>query len=251
MYQPRTGNPRTKNHRIQSVFFILLVVAAAYILLQSPIFEIRTITVQGNRQLTPEEIIKFSGITTGNNIFKINISDAEKKLNMVPLLKSTEVERKFPQTIVIHVEERQAVALLAVKNSFIKVDSEGVYLQKGQMASALPVITGLNCEMDGPGKPVKAQYLAQALAILPEMSRMLVQKLSEIHISDGGQVTLYTIDGIQGRMGLPEEMKYKCLIFEEVIDRLKEKGGEIQYVDLSNPRVPVVKYSQNPQEGQQ
>ena len=250
MYQPRTGNPRRKNHLVQSVFFILLVMVSVYILLQSPLFEIKKIIVNGNRQLNSEEITKFTAITPGINIFKLNVGEAEARLKMVPLLKSSEVKRKLPHTIVINVVERKAVALLAVKNSFIKVDADGVYLQKGQMASALPVITGLDSEVSGPGKHVKARYLPEALESLGKMPRTLVQKLSELNMNEAGQLTLYTEDGIQGRMGWSKEVEYKSLIFQQVIDNLKAVGGEIQYIDLSNPKVPVVKYFKNPQEGQ-
>ena len=76
MYRPRTGAPRKKNHLVQSVFFILLVAVAAYVTLQSPIFEIRAFAVTGSRQLTKEELVKFSGLNNGENLFKVNLSEA-------------------------------------------------------------------------------------------------------------------------------------------------------------------------------
>jgi len=237
---------------VQSVFFILLVVVAAYVLLQSPFFQVKKIVVSGNRQLKSEEIISYSGITTGANIFKLNLSQSEQKLKMVPLLKDAALERKLPDKIVIHVVERKAVALIAAKDNFIKVDADGVYLQKGDIASsALPVITGLNVALDGPGKPVKSQYLPVALEALAKLPKSLILNTSEIHINDDGQLWLYTMNGVQGRLGLPKEIEYKGIVFQQVLNSLKQTGGEIQYIDLSNPRVPVVKYSKQPQEGQQ
>ncbi|MEW6697144.1 MAG: cell division protein FtsQ/DivIB [Bacillota bacterium] len=250
MYRPRTGTPRKKNHLVQSVFFILLVAAAIYVLLQSPFFEIKTIAVSGNRQLTKEEVIKFSGLHIRANLFKVNLSEAEKRLSLVPLIKSSEMQRSLPNEIKINVVERKAVALLPVQNGFIKVDADGVYLQKGQIASALPIITGVSVKVNEPGKPIESETLPVALQTLSQLPRSLVMKLSEIHINNAGQVILYTIEGIQGRLGLPKDIEYKGTVFQQVVNNLKQPGNEIQYIDLSNPRVPVVKYTKNQPEGQ-
>ncbi|MDD2444129.1 MAG: hypothetical protein PHS52_06490 [Desulfotomaculaceae bacterium] len=47
---------RKKNNLIESLFFVLLVLAAGYILLQSPLFEVRRVHVQGNYLLIEGKI---------------------------------------------------------------------------------------------------------------------------------------------------------------------------------------------------
>ncbi|CCO08729.1 cell division protein FtsQ/DivIB [Desulforamulus hydrothermalis] len=250
MYRPHTGSPRKKNHLLQSVFFILLVSVSIYVLLQSPFFEIKYITVNGNRQLTEEEIIKLSGLHLNANIFKVNLAEAAKRLSLVPMIKSSQLKRSLPNKITITVVERTAVALLPVQNGFIKVDADGVYLQKGQIASALPIITGLQVRVPQPGQPVSAENLPVALSILSQLPRSLAVKLSEINIGKDGQINLYTIDGVQGKLGLPRDVAYKGTVFQQVLDSLRQTGNRIEYVDISNPRVPVVKYLKQQPEGQ-
>ncbi|RYD05470.1 hypothetical protein N752_08990 [Desulforamulus aquiferis] len=206
-------------------------------------FEIEKIEIVGNQQMKKDEIKEFSGIIPGTNIFKLNLSQCEERLSMLPLLKVVSLERKLPDKIIINVTERRAVALLPLENSFIKVDNDGVYLQKGTIASALPVITGLTVKESGPGKTVESKDLPMMLHSLSQLPRTLIQQLSEMHVNETGQIFLYTVDGTQGRLGLPKEIEYKGLVFEQVITNLKQAGGEIEYIDLSNPKVPVVKYS--------
>lgn len=249
LYRPRTEAPRKKHHLVQSVFFILLVTAAIYVMLQSPLFEIKTIEIKGNRQLQTEELRDFSGINIGTNIFKLNLGECEERLSMLPLLKTATLERKLPAKVVVNVTERKAVALVPYQNSLIKVDNDGVYLQKGTMASALPVITGLSIKESGPGKPVESSDLPLMLSVLDQLPRTLIQQLSELHINKSGQLLLYTVDGTQGRLGLSKDIEYKGMVFEQVITNLKQSGGDIDYIDLSNPKVPVVKYSKHQQEG--
>ncbi|ABO49218.1 cell division protein FtsQ [Desulforamulus reducens MI-1] len=250
MYRPQTGTPRKKNHLVQSVFFILLVVVASYILLQSPFFQIKTVVVNGNRQLKKEDIVRYSGINIGLNIFKVNLSECEERLGLVPFIKNVKLKRSLPNKVIIEVSERNAVALLPVENGFIKVDTEGVYLQRGQIAAALPIITGLDIQLKGPGKPIQSEYLPMALRILDQLPRSVIMKLSELNVSKAGLITLYTIDGVQGRLGSAKDLEYKGIVFQQVLATLQQSNNEIQYVDLSNPRVPVVKYFKDPQEGQ-
>ncbi|MFA7468439.1 MAG: hypothetical protein WCY82_09260, partial [Desulfotomaculaceae bacterium] len=46
----------------QSFFFVFVVLLAAYVLLQSPLFLIKNIEVRGNSLLTANEIARISGI---------------------------------------------------------------------------------------------------------------------------------------------------------------------------------------------
>ncbi|GAB6181893.1 FtsQ-type POTRA domain-containing protein [Desulfotomaculum defluvii] len=251
MYRPRSGTPHKNNHLVQSVFFILLVTVSMYVLLQSPLFEIKTIVVNGNRQLKKEDIIRYSGLNKGMNIFKINLTTSKERLELVPFIKEVELKRSLPNKVIIEVNERIAVALIPVENGFIKVDSDGVYLQRGQIASALPIITGLDIILQGPGKVIKSEYLPVVLKVLSQLPRSVIMKLSELNLNKAGQITIYTVDGIQGRMGLIKDIEYKGIVFQQVLSTLQQSNNEIQYIDLSNPRVPVVKYLKEPQEGRQ
>lgn len=249
MYRPRSGTPQKSNHLVQSVFFILLVTVAIYVLLQSPLFEIKTVVVNGNRQLKKEDIIRYSGLQNGLNIFKINLSESEERLGLVPFIKGVEMKRSLPSKVIIEVAERNAVALIPVENGFIKVDADGVYLQRGQIASALPIITGLTTQLKGPGKVIESEYLPAALQVLSQLPRPIIMKLSELNFNKAGQITIYTIDGVQGRLGLMKDIEYKGIVFQQVLATLQQSDNKIQYIDLSNPRVPVVKYLKEPQEG--
>ncbi|WP_034631289.1 cell division protein FtsQ/DivIB [Desulfotruncus alcoholivorax] len=239
--------PYTKNTKKfifwQSFFFIFIVLLAAYVLLQSPIFTISNIYVTGNNSLPAGDVIKVSGIVTGMNIFKADINTAVSKIKAIPMVKDVKATRKFPHTVVIEISERAPIALVLWDGRFVEVDAEGVYLRRGKAGTTgLPVITGGRLQAFGPGKPVKGTEFEKALKVVGQLPVELRQNLSEVNVSGDERVTLYTIEGTECRLGFAEDAGKKGNYIWQVLQELKEKGKKIEYVDFSIANSPVVKY---------
>lgn len=150
------GIPRhTGKYLVERILFAFVVLLAAFILLGSPLFEVREIEVTGNSALPEKKIVELSGITAGINIFKVNLKESEARIRTVPLIKDVSLTREFPSRIVIAVEERKAVALLPVKDGFIQVDREGVCLKESGVAGSLPVVTGTVVPTPAPGQVIR------------------------------------------------------------------------------------------------
>ena len=227
---------------LQSIFFIVVFLTAAYVLARSSVFEVRQIRVQGNSALSREAIISASGINPGENIFKLDLKSSAEKITTIPMIKGVEMSRKLPSAVEIRVEERKPRALLPVEGGFIQVDGEGVYLQKGDLISSpLPVITGVGFSLPPLGGQIKSDDLATALKVVGELPPALMPLLSEVNVQ-GGQVLTYTLGGIQCRLGSAGEMQQKGEMLLKVLSELKVKGKRIEYVDLSYTGSPVVKY---------
>jgi len=121
----RDGTHRSvirKSRYWQSFFFIFILFIAVYILFQSPLFMIDNIVVRGNATLTAAEVTKVSGIITGVNIFKVDLKTAAARVEALPVVKSVEISRRFPSTIMIYVTERTPVALVMTNGEFIEID---------------------------------------------------------------------------------------------------------------------------------
>ncbi|WP_347488326.1 FtsQ-type POTRA domain-containing protein [Desulfoscipio sp. XC116] len=227
----------------QSFFLIFIVLLAAYILLQSPIFTISKIIVQGNNKVTAGEIVQVSGIVTGMNIFKADLHTASAKVNVLPMIKGVNIIRNFPDNIIIKVVERVPVALVVVDGKFVELDAEGYYLRAGSAAATgLPVVTGINVQAAGPGKKVKGKELDVALRVVQELGVQLRNSLSEVHVGNVGLITLYTLEGIECQLGMPENVAVKGNYFLQVIKELQAGDKNIEYVDFSIVNSPVVKY---------
>ncbi|MFZ5647227.1 MAG: cell division protein FtsQ/DivIB [Bacillota bacterium] len=239
----RTNKSKKSSYNFfQSVFFLLVFLTAAYVLTRSSIFEVREIRVIGNTSLSRENIISVAGINPGENIFRIDLKAAAEKLKVVSLIKTVEMSRRLPSAVEIKVAERAACALLPVDTGFIQVDDEGVYIQKGDVGiNQLPVVTGIVFDLPQPGEQIKSEKLDLAIGVIRGVSPELPPRLSEIYI-EGDQAVVYTLDGIQCRLGASADLKQKGEVLAKILEGLKTKGKRIEYIDLSHAASPVVKY---------
>ncbi|MFZ5596346.1 MAG: cell division protein FtsQ/DivIB [Bacillota bacterium] len=235
---------KSRSNFLQSIFFVLIFLLAAYVLARSSFFEVREIRVSGNNFLSREKIIEASEINIGQNIFKLDLKASSQKVKIIPLVKNVEMHRRLPSTVEIVVAERSPLALLPSEAGFIQVDEEGVYLQKGDIAAnQMPVITGVAYALPAPGEKIASGELDTALAVVKGLPGDLTERLSEINVT-GGQVVLYTLEGIQCRLGLPDDLEQKGEVMLSILGGLKSKGKSIQYIDLSYAGSPVVKYAE-------
>lgn len=227
----------------ESIFFILLIALAMFILIGSPLFEIRQITVEGNEFFSGRKIVAVSGIELNTNIFKVNLAEAVDRLKTMPMLKEAHITRDLPSRIVIRVIERKPVAFLPSAGGFILVDAEGVYCRDGKIGEAsLPVITGPSVSIPPAGQVIKDNDLQIALKVINSLPGELAGDLSEIHVDKHKGVVLYTLGGIQCRLGPPEDLIRKGSVLGQVLGRLE--GKKIEYIDLSIAGFPVVKYKE-------
>lgn len=245
MYRPRHVDiPIARPSWIETVFFLLLISLVAFILLKSSLFEVHNLEIKGNNMLTREEIKELSGINLGDNILKLDLEKASVKIKSSPLVKNVSIKRFLPSKVVIEVLERSPVGLLATENGFAVVDADGVYLRDGFMGGKLPVITGINAKLPPLGHRIDDVRLDTALVVITQLTPEVLEKLSEIHVDEQQRVYIYTDDGIQGRLGKPEDVVSRGKIFIQVIDRLGKKASEIKYIDLSYAGWPVIRFKE-------
>ena len=228
---------------LQSIIFLIIVLVTGFILLNSPIFEVRKVLVRGNNFLDEEKILAVADIELGINIFKLKTADLTSNIKALPMIKETQVARSLPSSVVITVVERVPLGLLPAKEGFMKVDEEGVCLARaGAGTPGLPVITGVQADLAAPGNVLACEKLQSALDVIKELPTGSVANLTEIHVDEDGQIKIYTTEGYQCRFGLPQNIREKGQILQQVLLELRRQGAKINYIDLSYAGQPVVYY---------
>ena len=133
---------RHKRHIIEAVVFIVLAITAL-ILSFTPIFTVDSIEVKGNSHYSAEEVISIAHAAPGKNlIYHSDKGSIQRYLESNPYIKSAEVSRKFPSTLVIKVSERTAVMALKYDNDYLILDNEGILLQKSPTKPKLTIVEG-------------------------------------------------------------------------------------------------------------
>ena len=110
---------------------------------RSSLFTVASIRVEGTERLTKEEIVKLSNLHPGMRMLDIRTTSVQKSIEGNAWVKSARVSRHFPGSVVITVEERSPIALVAVGRVYY-VDACGKLLPLFTGTySNLPVITGI------------------------------------------------------------------------------------------------------------
>lgn len=240
-----TGHSRPQKRRwhiIQSLFFVFIFSLAVFFFLQSPVFRVKAVEVNGNSQLRRDQIMALAGLAKGVNIFKANLQQAQSKVALNPMVKHVDITRHLPSTIIINVTERKAIGLVANSGRFSAIGEDGYCLALvNNLASInLPIITGVKAANAMPGQAINDDNLRAALAYLSAMPLNMRAAVSEINVSDMNNIRIFTIDEAEIRFGDLTRIKEKIKLYQEVIGQ--KYSNKIQYIDISYKGSPVIKF---------
>lgn len=230
------------------VFFVACLLAGYFFSLSS-FFAIDTIKVEGNQLVSDDRVIALSGIEKGRNIFKINQQELSRWLQIDPLIGGVTVSRKLPGTLVINVEERKSVAIIATGQAFVWLDQQGNVISRMVKMGDFdaPLLTGLS-DFDYsvmPGTVIKNDSVDQALDLLRQMTDEMRMQISEINVADPQKIVVYTKDGIEVRVGDGKGFEDKYILYTAIIDDRTTNGDikQIKYIDVAVVDKPVITYN--------
>jgi cell division protein FtsQ len=216
---------------------VVAAVLAGRMLLDWGYFQVETVKVENNQRISAEDIVALSDIKVGSGIFDLDLKRIGRKIEENPWIAKASVRRLFPRDVVIHVEERNPVAILNLDYLYY-VDAAGDIFKLLEASDRLdlPVISGLQPE-DLQQNPEQAkQTLLEAVGLLQNLAyrqNLNLEQVSEVHVDQQGGYSLVTYRG-----GVPIKLGYKN--FTSKLDRLEKvfKGLQsrllaLAYIDLN------------------
>lgn len=189
-----------------SILLATLLIAAALpgfqFIENSEMFQLRKITVQGNRVTSEEEIVTLAGIKLGQSLLGFRTDEAEERICRHPWIDRAVIRKSWPAALHIQVEEHRPLALINLEKGsrpgLHYVDQHGTIFALADPAQDLdfPIITGLA----PPDRPEKfsladdraAAEAMQFLRFAAQGHPMLpLQSVSEIHLSRDKGIVVY------------------------------------------------------------
>lgn len=204
-------------------------------LVTSPRFAVADVQVRGQSRLSRGEIQAASGIAPGINLFRLDPRTVVARLETLPLVRRAEVVREYPNRVVLVVEERRPFTLVQA-DRLHWIDEQGVDLGQEARAVSLdaPIISGLGAGDLGRGHGSPSERTAAGVALLRLLQRSggaLLQQISEIDMSWADGPVLYTVDGVEVRLGRDDwEARLGRLL--AVLGALQATGEAVTAIDL-------------------
>lgn len=228
---------------VARVLFLLLIVLGIYLFMQTPIFKLQQIEVRGISTITEDEIITLSGITIGENIFRVDRAQAEEQISLHALVADVQVKTRPLHTILIEVTERVGIGSFLFEGEYFTVDAEGYVIVKAvQIDENLPLFTGMELpESISVGMKLEGDAITDLIAIAGETKERYLGMQKEIKASEDGTYSLF-LDRMEVKLGNGKNLIGKMSALDDILATLSADTKEkVEYIDVSAPQKPVVK----------
>jgi cell division protein FtsQ len=161
-------------------------------------FAITEIAVNGNRQLSADQIRALIPAHVGDNVFSINLDAVTRELRENPWVASAEAHRVLPHTLAIDIREHVPAAVVQLGGLYL-VDAEGHPFKRAELAgdegAGLPVITGLDRDAYIANPAATAEQIRGAMAALTTWRTVEDRpSIGEVHLDMHGALTLVTYE---------------------------------------------------------
>ncbi|HST86201.1 MAG TPA: FtsQ-type POTRA domain-containing protein [Kineosporiaceae bacterium] len=164
-----------RRRRVLIVIAVVLVLnGLLWVALKSPWATVQKIEVSGTDRISVATVRAEAEVELGHPMLLARTADIADRVGRQRLVRSVRVERHWPSTIRVHVQERVPVAALPAGSSLSLVDRDGVEVERVKTAPAgLPRL-----EVDRGAASVPA--LRGSLAVLQALPSTLSQRLLAI-----------------------------------------------------------------------
>jgi len=127
--------------------------------------KVREILVEGRSRVPAPTVMATLGLHRGMPILGVGVDTLRQHLETIPWVETAIVERRLPDTIYVHLTERQPLALWQRNGHFSVIDAKGVVIQDevGEFAH-LPIVVGDDA-------PAHAEALLLLLATEPDLQK--------------------------------------------------------------------------------
>jgi cell division protein FtsQ len=204
-------------------------------LLTSPRFAVSQVEVRGTSRLAAAEIVTASGIRRGANLWKIDPRAAVAGVESLTAVRRAEVIRAFPNRVTIVVEERRPFTLVHA-GRLHWIDEEGVRVaaESRPVTMALPVISGLTDDEIASASRAPSERVLTGVRLIRTLLRAgspLVAQISEVDVGRNDGPVLYTVEGIEVRLGA-EEWDARIPRLAGVLAQVAASGQAVSAIDL-------------------
>ena len=238
---------RRRRRRLVGVAALTLLVGAGAVTVLSPLAGVRTIEVSGASRTGSDAVRSAAGLRPGAPLVRIDADAVAARVAALPWVRRATLERRWPRTVVLTIEERTAVAVTPCQTGLegCLVDRSGRVLgplpPDDETAAMLPRLVGVPLAGDpGTQLPEQAEGPLAVATILPSALRPLVAGVR----GEGAEVTL-DLDAPRRstgppvvRLGPPERVPEKLTAAATVLARTSVNAVAI--LDVRVPESPAL-----------
>jgi cell division protein FtsQ len=198
-------------------------------------FAVRAVEVRGASRVPLERIAAAAAVPLGTNLWRLDTAAVRSRVETLPEVRRAEVVREVPNRVTILVEERRPFTLVhSGRLHWVDEDGRLVGDEPEAVAPPVPVISGLSEDEVATMRTAPAPRARAAISLLRTLLRVggaLAAEISEIDMSRRDGPVLYTVSGIEVRLG-SEDWDERLARLAGVLANVAEQGDAVRAIDL-------------------
>lgn len=225
---------------------MLAFLGGCQLLAWSPLLSLRRVEVVTDGVLERREILQWGGVRAGDSLLRVTPGEVRRRLESHPWVERAWVERRFPSTLHIRIQERRPVAKVLVDGMVFLVDSSG-FIYPAQERSPVGVrltLSGLK-EEDLRTRPEDCKRVVlEALSLASLLGQRGKWNVEEIRVDPDKGLVLALPEGPQEVLLGFGELAQRLDRLERILEHLSKEGRtkDVVTIDLRHPRRATVRF---------
>jgi len=239
--QEQSG-PQGSYRRAVQLLALTVVASFGYGLAVSPYFAIREVQICAPDGAIAKLALAKTKVPGGASTLLYPVERLAKQLEEYPEIKQASIERALPNRLVVHIVRRHPVAAIGTNEEWALVDEQGICVSTStELPASLICFYGLVEKPLEPGQQLNGtalQLLRETLEGLKDYSDSagLVMDFTDRHL-----IQIHMPTGVLGKLGSPDNLKRKIMMFLAIMEQLEGKGHQPAYIDVRIMDQPVWK----------
>lgn len=216
---------------------VLMVVAFLFVIVfvfVSGSFNVVEIVVENNDLLSSEQIISFSRIEKGTNIFAISKKNIQANLKENPYINEVKIKRMLPNKLKLIIDERSVDYVLQLANSYIYVNRQGYVLEISSEKPNVLVLVGLTTDLSNikeNDRLIEAdlQKMNAVMKIMETATNSgLASSITKVDVSNEKDYAIYfETEGKMAYLGNGTDLNTRFLYIKKLLEIHQGIPGEI------------------------
>ena len=241
----RKLNKKRKYFRVFTRFFIFfsLIFLIIFALKNSNLFNIKNVTIEGNKNISRATIKKVSDLKIGNKYFLISKKERLKRIKSLPYIKEAKISHSILGNVKVSVTERTPYYQM-YSNGYLLIDEEFRILQNSKKKhDNLVNLIGFNVDNLKAGNYILSnaedQEKRDLLIELKKDDYSLHGNIREIELMDS-IATFTTVDGIKVEFGSYSNSSYKLKMLSLILDDIKKTNKNAVIIQMEKGESPIL-----------
>ncbi len=205
-----------------------VVAVAGWVVLASPVLDVRGVQVAGTTFLGPAEVRRAAAVPQGGPLARADLGAVRRRVEALPAVASVQVSRAWPHEVRIEVTERTAVAVVEDGERLHGLDADGIVFRSYKARPrALPLI---RMAADAP-----ADARAEAAHVVGVLPESVARRVAFVDVHTRDAISLELRDGRTVVWGSADQVTDKARVLAALLKAVRDARS----YDVSVPGQPT------------